>query len=78
MIDLHLKASTKAYLDKALGDLIDADGNPTSPNVLLDRIGEIEGVKGYHANLRLLEEIDTSALTKYVIDPPATPTRVWA
>lgn len=78
MIDLHLKASTKAYLDKALGDLIDADGNPTSPNVLLDRIGEIEGVKGYHANLRLLEEIDISAFDKYVVPAPTTPYRVWA
>jgi len=78
MIDYCLKASTKAYLDKALGDLIDADGNPVSPNVLLDRIGEIEGVKGYHANLRLLEEVDTTPFAKYIIDAPVTPTRVWA
>jgi len=78
MIDLYLKASSKTYLDKALGDLIDADGNSVSPNILLDRIGEIEGVKGYHANMRLLEEIDTSPFAKYIVDAPATPTRVWA
>ncbi len=78
MIDYCLKASTKAYLDKALGDLIDADGNPVSPNVLLDRIGAIEGVKGYHANLRLLEEVDVTPFAKYIIEAPVTPTRVWA
>jgi hypothetical protein len=78
MIDYCLKASRRAYLDKALGALLDEEGNSVSPNVLLDRIGTIEGVKGYHVNLRVLEEIDTTPFAKYIIDAPTTPTRVWA
>ena len=33
---------------------------------------------GWHTNLRLMEDIDTSALLGYIIDTPATPHRVWA
>jgi hypothetical protein len=77
MTDYYLKASSQTYLDRALGALLDDDGNPVSPNVLLDRIGKIEGIRGYHANLRVLEEIDTTPFDKYII-VPVTPSRVWA
>jgi len=33
---------------------------------------------GWHTNLRLTEDIDTSALLAYIIDTPTAPYRVWA
>jgi len=33
---------------------------------------------GWHTNLRLMEDIDTSALLAYIIDTPTTPHRGWA
>jgi len=79
MIDLYLSAPTEAEMLAALtaAGVINDEGHPVA-GVTLDLVGEIEGATGYHANLRLTEDIDTSALFGYIIDTPATPHRVWA
>jgi hypothetical protein len=79
MIDLYLCAPTEADMTAALtaAGLIDDEGLPVA-GVTLDHIGEIEGATGWHTNLRLVEDIDTSALLGYIIDTPTTPYRVWA
>jgi hypothetical protein len=77
MIDLYLSAPTEAEMLAALTGLINDEGHPVA-GVTLDLVGEIEGATGYHANLRLMEDIDTSALLGYIIDTPTTPYRVWA
>jgi hypothetical protein len=77
MIDLYLSAPTEAEMLAALAGLLSDEGHPVA-GVTLDLVGEIEGATGYHANLRLTEDIDTSALLGYIIDTPATPYRVWA
>ena len=81
MTDLYLKATTRAALVKALtAAKMMADDAPAQ-GVLLDEIGEIEGVTGYHANVRLTEEpTDTqlTALSSIVVPAPETPYRVWA
>ncbi len=79
MIDLYLSASTEAEMTAALtaAGVINDEGHPVS-GVTLDLVGEIEGATGYHANLRLMEDIDTAALLGYIIDTPTTPYRVWA
>jgi hypothetical protein len=79
MIDLYLSAPTEAEMLAALtaAGVINDEGHPVA-GVTLDLVGEIEGATGYHANLRLTEDIDTSALLGYIIDTPTTPYRVWA
>ena len=79
MIDLYLMAATEKAMAAALtaAGIINDEGHPVS-GVTLDLVGEIEGATGYHANLRLTEDIDTSALLGYIIDTPTTPYRVWA
>ena len=77
MIDLYLSAPTEAEMLAALTGLLNDEGHPVA-GVTLDLVGEIEGATGYHANLRLTEDIDTSALLGYIIDTPTTPYRVWA
>lgn len=79
MIDLYLRATTEAEMLLALtaASVINDKGLPVR-GVSVDHIGEIEGATGYHTNLRLMEDIDTSALLGYIIDTPATPYRVWA
>jgi hypothetical protein len=77
MIDLYLCAPTEKAMTAALTGLINDGGHPVA-GVTLDLVGEIEGATGYHVNLRLTEDIDTSALLEYIIDTPTTPYRVWA
>jgi hypothetical protein len=77
MIDLYLSAPTEAEMLAALTGLLNDEGHPVA-GVTLDHVGEIEGATGWHTNLRLTEDIDTSALLEYIIDTPTTPYRVWA
>jgi len=79
MIDIYLKAATRAALDKKLVAAgLMADNLPLQ-DVLLDDIGEIEGATGYHMNVRLMFEPTEEQLAALGgITPPATPYRVWA
>lgn len=82
MTDLFLKTTTRAALVKKLtaASLMDSDGN-LAPDALLDEIGTIDGVKGYHANLRVLADLtddQTTTLSSIVVPEPDTPYRVWA
>jgi hypothetical protein len=93
MIDLYLMAATEDEMNAALlaAALINDEGFPVA-GVSVDHIGPFMGINGYdadgepimvlfpdwHTNLRLTENIDTSALLAYIIDTPATPHRVWA
>jgi hypothetical protein len=93
MIDLYLMAATEDEMNTALlaAGLINDEGFPVT-GVSLDHIGPFSRVTaydeagepivveypGWHTNLRLREDIDTSALLAYIIDTPATPHRVWA
>jgi hypothetical protein len=86
-------AATEAEMTAALNaaGVINDEGWPVE-GVSLDHIGPFSRVTGYdedgepiivnypgwHTNLRLMEDIDTSALLGYIIDTPATPHRVWA
>ena len=81
MTDLYLKATTRAALVKKLiaAELM-VDDLPAQ-GVALDEIGDIEGVKGYHANMRLTAELtdeQIAALGNIVVPAPETPYRVWA
>jgi hypothetical protein len=79
MTDLYLKATTRAALVKKLvaaGLMVD---DLPAEGVLLDEIGAIEGVTGFHANVRLdATEEQIAALGTTVVAEPATPYRVWA
>ena len=79
MIDLYLKATTRAALVKKLvaaGLMVD---DLPAEGVLLDEIGTIEGVTGYHANVRVAAtEEQLTTLGTVVMAAPATPYRVWA
>lgn len=79
MIDLYLKATTRAALVKKLVAAgLMADDLPVE-GVLLDEIGTIEGVTGYHANVRVAAtEEQLTTLGTVVMAAPATPYRVWA
>jgi hypothetical protein len=81
MIDIYLKTTTRAALVEELieaGLMID---EAPAQGVSLDEIGEIEGIDGYHANLRItfdLTDEQKDALAPIEIAAPATPIRVWA
>lgn len=81
MIDIYLKATTRAALVKKLVAAgLMADDLPAE-GVFLDEIGEIEGATGYHANVRLavdLTDEQTAALGTTIVATPQTPYRVWA
>jgi hypothetical protein len=81
MTDLYLKATTRAALVKKLvAAALMVDDLPAQ-GVSLDEIGEIEGVVGYHANVRLTEELtdeQIAALGNIVVPAPKTPYRIWA
>lgn len=81
MIDIYLKATTRAALVKKLiaaGIMVE---DAPAEGVSLDEIGEIDGVTGYHANVRLavdLTDEQATALGTTVVAAPQTPYRVWA
>jgi hypothetical protein len=77
--NLYLKATTRAALVKALTAAKMMVDDLPAQGVLLDEIGAIEGVKGYHANLRFdATEEQIAALGNVVVAEPATPYRIWA
>jgi hypothetical protein len=86
MIDLFLKATSKAKMDAALlaSELFeDFDGelNPVNSGILIDRVGTspIDSVeRGYFVNLRLIYADDPPAALVAMQTSPATPWRVWA
>jgi len=79
MIDIYLKTTTRAALVKKLVAANMMADDLLAEGVFLDEIGEIEGVTGYHANLRLtFEPSEKQIATLGGITPPATPHRVWA
>lgn len=90
MIDIYLKATTRAALVKKLvaaGLMVE---DVPAEGVSLDEIGEIskigeteeiEVIAGYHANVRLVADLtdeQISALGNVVVAAPETPYRVWA
>jgi hypothetical protein len=81
MIDLYLKATTRAVLvEKLVAAGLMVDDLPAE-GVSQDEIGEIEGVTGYHANVRLVFELtdeQIKALGNTIVATPETPYRVWA
>lgn len=81
MIDLYLKTTTRAALVKKLTAVGLMADDLLAPNALLDEIGIIDGVNGYHANLRLMDEPTVeqlAALEAIIVPEPNTPYRVWA
>jgi len=81
MIDLYLKATTRNALVKKLVAAGLMTDEVLAEGVALDEIGPIKGVKGYHANLRIMADLtdeQTTALGNIVLAEPTTPYRVWA
>ena len=87
MTEYCTKTPTEADFNAVMlaAGLIDAEGNPASYTVLIDRIGPITMPDGtvypeYYTNVRLLfdptEEQD-AALKAISIDPSAPQYRVW-
>lgn len=72
MIDYYLKTATEAEMTELLDGL---------ENVAIDIIGEIPGTSGFHANLRVTNELteeQNQVLSNSALSEPATPYRVWA
>ncbi len=83
MIDLYLRAASEAEARAALPQFIDAETGEwiaASHGFAMACIGEIDGVAGWHINLRLLDAalLDAVQASGLVIAPPATPAMVWA
>jgi hypothetical protein len=86
MIDLYLKATTKAKMDAALlasGLFADFDGElyPVEAITLIDRIGPSPSdstERGYFVNLRLAYVDEAPEALVDLQTTPATPWRVWA
>ena len=87
MTDYCTQSKTEADFNRVMLDcgLIDADGNPASYLVLIDRIGPITlgdvVYPEYYTNVRLLlepTEEQNAALTAISIDPSQPQYRVWA
>lgn len=81
MIDIYLKTTTRAALVKKLVAANMMADDLLAEGVFLDEIGEIEGVTGYHANLRVMSDLtdeQMDALKPIEIAAPATPIRLWA
>jgi hypothetical protein len=91
MIDLYLKGPDQPTVEAALlaAELTDANGNPVSDLVCIDRIGVITSVvadvvetePGWHCNVRLLfapTQTQLDALAGVTIAAPKSPFRVWA
>lgn len=82
---LYLKTDTALDLVNALPQLRTKDETGkkcwqfSSPSNALDIIGSIDGVSGYHANLRCTPDIAGSIPPSIIVSPdPETPQRVWA
>lgn len=86
MIDLYLKATTKAKMDAALlasGLFADFDGElyPVDATVLFDRVGPSPSdstERGYFVNLRLIYADEAPEALVDLQTNPVTPWRVWA
>jgi len=86
MIDLYLKATSKAKMDAALlasGLFAYFDGElyPVDATVLLDRVGSSPAdstERGHFVNLRLIYADEVPAALVDLQTNPATPWRVWA
>ena len=95
MIDYCLKNKDEAEFNAVMAGcgLIDAEGNPMSYEVLIDRIGPITiwdysveppteiTYPEYYSNVRLLmepTEEEAAALAPFAIDPSSPHYRVWA
>ena len=86
MIDLYLKATSKAKMDAALlaSELFeDFNGelNPVHSGILIDRIGTSpadSAERGYFVNVRLIYADDAPAALAALQTSPVTPWRVWA
>jgi len=86
MIDLYLKATSKAKMDAALlvSELFeDFDGelNPVNSSILIDRVGPSPAdstERGYFVNLRLIYADEAPEALAALQTSPVTPWRVWA
>jgi hypothetical protein len=86
MIDLYLKATTKAKMDAALLEselFTDLDGElyPIDATTLIDRVGASPSEKaedGYFVNLRLVYADEAPEALVALQTSPVTPWRVWA
>jgi hypothetical protein len=86
MTDHYLRFPTPAAMLEALRPLgmtyTDDEGiehaSQGSHQYALHEVGEIEGVEGWHVNLRIIDpEFDVSALAEFEVHPEA-PRCVWA
>ena len=86
MIDLYLKAATKAKMEAALiasGLFAYDDGElrPVDATVLLDVVGPSPAdsvERGYFVNLRLIYADEAPTVLAALQTSPVTPWRVWA
>jgi hypothetical protein len=86
MIDLYLKATSKAKMDAALlaSELFEvSEGKlrPVDTTVLLDIVGTSPAdstERGYFVNLRLIYADEAPEALAALQASPATPWRVWA
>lgn len=86
MIDLYLKATSKAKMDAALlaSELFaDFDGElyPVDTTTLIDRLGTSPAdstERGYFVNVRLIYADEAPKVLAALQTSPATPWRVWA
>jgi hypothetical protein len=86
MIDLYLKATSKAKMNAALlaSELFaDFDGElyPVDASVLIDRVGTSPSdstERGYFVNLRLIYADEAPEALAALQTSPVTPWRVWA
>ena len=86
MIDLYLKATSKAKMDAALlaselFETSDGELRPVDATVLLDIVGTSPAdstERGYFVNLRLIYADEAPAVLAALQTSPATPWRVWA
>jgi hypothetical protein len=83
MSDYYLRATDEAAMNAALNAaaVIDSEGNPF-PGMELSVIGRIvkdeQALPGWHANLRVREELLPSQLAELpLIESPRHPVRVW-
>jgi len=86
MIDLYLKATSKAKMDAALlaselFETSDGELRPVDTTVLLDIVGTSPAdstERGYFVNLRLIYADEAPEALAALQTSPVTPWRVWA